>query len=57
MVEQEEPVVERCVPQTDGKWGTDATVGLDAEFGFAAVAARVRPADQYDGVSLPDPPR
>jgi Uma2 family endonuclease len=56
LVEQDEPVVEHYVRPTAGRWEFDRIVGLDAEFAFAAVTARVRLSDVYDGVTFPDPP-
>ncbi len=54
LVEQDEPVIDRFVRQPDGGWLETTVEGLDAEFAFATVAARVRLADVYAGVTLPD---
>lgn len=58
LVGQRRPVVERYVRQPDGTWTYSAVAGLDAEFAFATVRARVRLAALYAGASFPDvPPR
>ncbi len=53
LVEQDEPVIDRFVRQPDGGWLETTVEGLDAEFAFATVAARVPLADVYAGVTFP----
>ena len=58
LVAQDEPVVERFVRQADGKWLLTTLDRLDDELVFESVAARVRLADIYAGVTFPEtPPR
>lgn len=58
LVAQDEPVVERFVRLPDGTWNRVLVTGLDSELAFASVAARVRLADVYAGVTFPEtPPR
>ncbi|MBX9578756.1 MAG: Uma2 family endonuclease [Gemmataceae bacterium] len=56
LVGYDEPVVERYARQADGTWAHEEVTGLDAEYAFAAVPARVRLADIYAGVTFPDDP-
>ena len=56
MVDQDEPAVDRYARQADGTWTYSFVTGLDAELAFAAVAARVKLADLYAGVTFPAPP-
>lgn len=56
LVGYDEPVVERYARRADGTWAHDEVTGLDAEYAFAAVPARVKLADIYAGVTFPDPP-
>lgn len=58
LVEQDEPVIDRYVRQRNGSWEATTTEGLDAEFSFASVTARLLLADVYAGVTFPEtPPR
>ncbi|MBX9582313.1 MAG: Uma2 family endonuclease [Gemmataceae bacterium] len=54
LVGYDEPVVERYARQADGTWAYSFVAGLDAEYAFAAVPARVKLADIYAGVTFPD---
>lgn len=56
LVSQNEPLVERYVRQPNGDWLLTEFRGLDAEFAFASVPARVPLAEIYRDVEFPDAP-
>lgn len=58
LVSQNEPLVERFVRQPDGDWRLTVFRGLEAEFAFSSVPARVALAEIYRDVTFPEtPPR
>jgi Uma2 family endonuclease len=52
LVAQDEPVVERYVRQPAGGWLLTTIRGLDADFGFASIAAAVSMREIYLGVKF-----
>lgn len=56
LVGSEVPAVDRFVRRADDTWAHSVVVGLDAEFAFATVPARVKLSDLYAGVVFPAQP-
>ncbi len=55
LVDQQEPVCERYIRQTDGSWGLVSFVELKSELAFTSVEARISLADIYAGITFPEP--
>ncbi len=56
LVSQDSPLCERFIRESDGSWNLREFRGLEIEFALATVAARIKMADVYQGVTFPPEP-
>ncbi|MFL5328784.1 MAG: Uma2 family endonuclease [Gemmataceae bacterium] len=53
LVAQDEPAIDRYVRKPNGEWTQDSVEGIEQEFAFATVSAKIPLKDIYAGVSFP----